>query len=210
MDDDKLVSHLESLADHIIHFENDMRTQRQKQTLPLLPVKPGQVYPNQSQWVNPALLPAITGFQDLCNNLNKAHVQHRGKAEMKIHEDPWENYLYYDSKYILPLVCHPGQLPIEEQLLLALFVRSTVEDQTISMYSLPAHLLVEQLLKFVRENHTDEDLLSRLRAAAGLPGEEPAASSEHLNGLVERTFRMFYLSMQMQGHLRAFKDDYSV
>lgn len=137
-------------------------------------------------------------------------MQHKGKAEMKIHEDPWDNYLYYDSKYILPLICHTAQLPIEEQLLLALFVRSATQDQTISQYGLPSNRLVEELVKFAKENHTDEDLLARLRAAAGLPGSEPAASSEHLNALIERTFRMFYLSQQMAGHLREFKDDYSV
>lgn len=47
LDDDKLITHMESLADQIITFENSMRAQRQKQQLPLLPVKPGQVYPNQ-------------------------------------------------------------------------------------------------------------------------------------------------------------------
>ena len=33
---------------------------------------------------------------------------------MSIQEDPWDNYLYYDSKYVLPIVCHSVDLPIEK------------------------------------------------------------------------------------------------
>ena len=45
--------------------------------------------------------------------MDKAYVQHAGKEMMKIQEDPWDNYLYYDSKHILPLICHGQDLPIE-------------------------------------------------------------------------------------------------
>jgi len=53
---------------------------------------------------------------------------------MKIQEDPWENYLYFDSKYLLPLICHAGDLPIEKQVLIAMFIQRAVEDETISQY----------------------------------------------------------------------------
>ena len=33
---------------------------------------------------------------------------------MKIVEDPWENFLYYDSKYVLPILCHKTDMTIEE------------------------------------------------------------------------------------------------
>jgi hypothetical protein len=64
-DEDKTIQHLESMADQIITFENEMkmtklsRGSRQAVVRPILPVKPGQVYPNQAQWVNPFLLPTI-------------------------------------------------------------------------------------------------------------------------------------------------------
>jgi hypothetical protein len=79
---------------------------KQKQVVPVLPIKPGQVYPNQAFWVKPFLLPSIEKFQDLCTKLDEAFVQHKGKMQMKIQEDPWDNYLYYDSKYLMPLICH--------------------------------------------------------------------------------------------------------
>ena len=131
-DEDQFMAHIESVADHSITFENTTSLFKHKQQVPVLSVKPGQVYPNQGQWVSPFLLPSIQNFQVLCDNLDKAFVQHNGKAQMKIQEDPWDNYLYYDSRYLLPLICHAKALPIEEQLIVCLFLQQTCSDQTIS------------------------------------------------------------------------------
>jgi len=64
----------------------------------------------------------------MCSNIDKAHIQHVGKSQMKLEEDPWDNYLYFDSKYILPLVCHSQNLTITEQVLLALFLKYQVQE----------------------------------------------------------------------------------
>ena len=50
----------------------------------------------------------------------------------KIQEDPWDNYLYYDSKYLLPLLCSKEALSIEQQVLVILFVIDTLREETIS------------------------------------------------------------------------------
>jgi hypothetical protein len=47
-DEDLLISHLESIVDHKIVFENENTAARQKQVVPVLNVKPGQHYINQA------------------------------------------------------------------------------------------------------------------------------------------------------------------
>ena len=64
---------------------------------------------------------------------------------MKIAEDPWENYLYFDSKYVLPLLCHRDDLSIERQVLLALFVQKSIADETISQYKVQGAKLASAL-----------------------------------------------------------------
>ena len=64
--------------------------------------------------------------------MDKAFVQHREKMLYKIQEDPWDNYLYYDSKYLLPLLCSKEALSIEQQVLVILFVIDTLREETIS------------------------------------------------------------------------------
>jgi len=91
------MSHLESLSDQTITFETAYRTKRGRATLPVLPVKPGQVYITQGQWLNPFLLPCVEEFQSLCGKISEAHESHVAKSNLKIYEDPWDNYLYHDS-----------------------------------------------------------------------------------------------------------------
>ena len=52
-DEDMLISHIESIADHIITFECEQSTKRLGRVLPILSVKPGQKYLNQKGWTNP-------------------------------------------------------------------------------------------------------------------------------------------------------------
>ena len=64
--------------------------------------------------------------------MDKAFIQHDKSKEMNVKEFPWENYLYYDSKHILPIICHRKPLTVEQQILSAYFLRSVVEDGSIS------------------------------------------------------------------------------
>jgi hypothetical protein len=52
---------------------------------------------------------------------------HFAKKEFKIAEDPWENYLFYDARKLIPLICHREALTIAEQVLLVKFIQQTVE-----------------------------------------------------------------------------------
>ena len=40
-----MITHIESLSDQIINFENETKMPGQKQALPIINVKPGQHYP---------------------------------------------------------------------------------------------------------------------------------------------------------------------
>ena len=77
---------------------------------------------------------------------------------MKIQEDPWENYLYFDSKYVLPIVCHATDLPIEKQCLLAMFIHRAVADETISQYKVQGEKLAALLIDFVEHEFSFDAL----------------------------------------------------
>ena len=64
-------------------------------------------------FLSPFMKAQCNKFQELTSDIDAAFVQHNGKELMKIHEDPWDNYLYYDSKYVLPIICHTTDQPIE-------------------------------------------------------------------------------------------------
>jgi hypothetical protein len=71
---------------------------------------------------------------------------------MKIQEDPWDNYLYYDSRYIIPIFCHQENLPIEQQVLAAFFLKRTIADETISQFKDSGSKLLVELINFVEND----------------------------------------------------------
>ena len=75
---------------------------------------------------------------------------------MSIIEDPWDNYLYYDSKYLLPLICHERSLPIEQQVLIALFMDYACKEEQISQYKITGQRLIHELIDFV-QNEMDSE-----------------------------------------------------
>jgi hypothetical protein len=72
----------------------------------------------------------------LLSDIHDAHIKHVGRKKMKLDEDPWDNYLFHDSKHLLPLICHNEALPIEKQVLLARFIEYSMREETISQYTI--------------------------------------------------------------------------
>jgi hypothetical protein len=73
---------------------------------------------------------------------------------MKIVEDPWDNYLFFDAKHLVHLICHRAMLPISHQVILAKFIEETVKSETISQYKIAGPKIIDELLKFTKEFET--------------------------------------------------------
>ena len=144
---------------------------------------------------------------------------------MKIAEDPWENYLFYDAKKLIPLICHQESLTIAQQVILVKFITQTVENETISQYKVAGKELLKELLSFAetfetQQNQEEEEdiiddddepevtgpnLLSRVDKVL-----QENKGSEDLEKDIERMLKMFYLQMRVKGLLNEFRDDYFV
>lgn len=61
-------------------------------------------------------------------------------------EDPWDNYLVYDSKYFIPLLCHGEGLKIEEQILVTVFIKQALYEENISQYKPRGNALIKDLI----------------------------------------------------------------
>ena len=145
---------------------------------------------------------------------------------MKIAEDPWENYLFYDAKRLIPLICHKESLTIAQQVILVKFITQTVENETISQYKVGGKDLLKELMAFAETFETeqaqeDEDDI--------IDDDEPEVTAPALNLLsrvdkvlqenkgekdldrdIDRMLKMFYLQMRVKGLLNEFRDDYFV
>lgn len=126
---------------------------------------------------------------------------HLLRKQLKMDEDPWDNYLIHDSKYFVPLLCHSTELPIEQQVLLVTFIRQSIADESISQYKMKSSTLINELVNFANEFKDEEDdpsLLERIKTASGqflLRDDQIDALQEE----IERVIKMFYLQMKVKG-----------
>ena len=109
-------------------------------------------------WQSPYLKKYVSAsFKKLLQDINTSQDQYYTKKQFKIEEDPWDNYLYYDAKHLIHLICHHGYLPISHQVVLAKFIEETVVSETISQYQVSGSKLLDELLKFAGEFEISTD-----------------------------------------------------
>jgi len=109
-DEMTLQQHLESISDQIVDFSAE-RISLTKGMMPLVDMKPDKTVIDY--WQTPLLRTVKSQLQSLINELRESHTMHVLRKQMKMDEDPWDNYLIYDAKYFVPILCHNSDLPIE-------------------------------------------------------------------------------------------------
>ena len=73
---------------------------------------------------------------------------HQQRKEFNLEEDPWDNYLFFDSKKLAALICHGSPLTLPEQVILAKFLEHSVLTETISQYKMTGKELIRELMAF--------------------------------------------------------------
>ena len=109
-DEQTIQLHLESIADQVVDFSAE-RVSLTKGMMPLIEMKPDKTIIDY--WQTPLLRNVKYQLQDLLSRLTECHTMHVLRKQMKMDEDPWDNYLIYDAKYFVPLLCHSSEMPVE-------------------------------------------------------------------------------------------------
>lgn len=121
----KLLIHLESIVDQIVNFSPELKPM--KTYVPKL-----DLYEfcsaNIDYWQKPLVASVRKDVEEFTKTLRSAFRQNHSKRELGIQEDPWENYLYHDAKFIIPLLNHKEPLSIIEQILLFKFIQTPLSD----------------------------------------------------------------------------------
>lgn len=142
----------------------------------------------------------------MVKELNSSFTQHKLRKDLKLQEDPWENYLVHDSQYFLPILFSQKSLSIVDQILLFKFVGISVGNSTIAQYDMKPDILASKYLEFVDSyDEFDDELTLRELIKEAIQRNDDL---ESLDELSRRVAKMFYLQMKIQGNLRPFKRDY--
>lgn len=132
--------HLESIADQVIEFEPSFKSM--KSSLPKLDLLTFTGF-NQDYWQKPLIASIRKDLEHFSHLLKDAYRSNQNKRDYGIQEDPWENYLYHDSQFIIPLINHKEPLDIITQILLFKFIHRTVgDDAYVSSFPLNSRLIL--------------------------------------------------------------------
>lgn len=163
-DEQILTQHLESISDQILDFNNE-GNQMVRGYLPMVDLKTNTNIIDY--WQTPYLRKMNKEMQTLIGEINQASKMHTMRKQLKMDEDPWDNYLIYDSKYIMPLICHSQELTIEEQILVTVFIKQSIREENISEYKPKGSALIKELVSFSQEFKDDDEdpsILERLKS----------------------------------------------
>lgn len=126
-----LLNHLESISDQIVDFEPTLKAM--KSSLPKLDLSSFTGL-NPDYWQKPLVAYIRKELENFTGLLKNSFQQKNARQELGFHEDPWDNYLYYDSKFIVPLLNHREPLDIVEQILVFKFIQQSIgEDSEVSI-----------------------------------------------------------------------------
>ncbi len=67
------------------------------------------------------------------------------REEYKLDEDPWDNYLYFDARRLVKMICHTESLTPAEVVLLTKFILHTFKEESISQYSVEPKIIIHEL-----------------------------------------------------------------
>jgi len=217
---DNLRTHLESITDQIIDFDPTLRTMRS--SLPKLDLVRFSST-NIDYWQKPFVASVRKELEDLAKLLKDSHKSNTSKKELGIQEDPWENYLFYDSQFILPLINHKEPLSIVEQILVFKFIHRTVTNEPIhnsewnewiSEFKAQPKTLIQNLLAHANEYQFKNDktildiISSHLSKNQYDDGVLLQNEMDGIKDQVDEFLRSFYTSTESKGGLRAHKLDY--
>ena len=132
LDSINLQKNLDSISDQIIDFNSDDC----KLTKGLMPQMGLTFTPKPfNHWQSLYLKKHVTSsFRSLLQQIDSAQKQHYARKDFKLDEDPWENYLFHDTKLLVTLICHSKALSISQQVILAKFIEHSIKMETISQY----------------------------------------------------------------------------
>jgi len=71
--------------------------------------------------------------------------------DLKLTVEPWDYYLYFDSKYFMRLIVSANYFTPLEQAVFVKFIIAAIEEETIAMFKQTPQELTADFFAFARE-----------------------------------------------------------
>ena len=130
---------------------------------------------------------------------------------LNFNPDPWESYIYMDSKWYMKILHNTQFVDIDEMIIRIQFLIQVVENDVTGYFQDNAENLVKEFIEFVKgdEMWTEAKESNGIEKAKdffkfNLESNQVVELEETINYLFEK----FYQNLKMEDRLLEFKNDY--
>lgn len=80
----------------------------------------------------------------------KAHKKQEEIKKLNIHVDPWDNYLYYDSKFFLEFVMNENFSSPQDKFIQLIFLNFLFQNEFLSNFKKDGKYISNKFMKFLQ------------------------------------------------------------
>jgi hypothetical protein len=140
-------------------------------------------------------------FLEIFSNLNEMQEAEEIRKIIGIVTDPWEKYLYLDSKYFIKLLCQTHSLKTWELIVFIEFIVYSVKNEMISLFKIDMEVLRTEFLTYIKG--LTMEVIGKL-----ISSPDTIDIDWGLRQIDEKIIKIFYIEAKMKDWLRDYQDDY--
>ena len=123
------------------------------------------------------------------------------RKKFKLPTEPWDQYLYLDSRYFVNLLCQDKQLSTWELACFIEFIVYSIKNELISKFKIDMKTLREEFLKHSKSIYCD----TTIEIIKNPETVDPVIALKEID---EKIIKSFYIEAKMNNWLKEYQDDY--
>lgn len=142
------------------------------------------------------------------NEITEAHIKFEEINKLNIHSDPWDNYLYYDSKFIFDIIFSNSFELAEEKFIQLKFILFIYLNDLSANFRKDGKIVSDNLIKFIQKDESIGLLYKFIRKVLFKKIEPNEKEIEEFENKLEILFDLFIQDLTMKKEFSKEKEDY--
>lgn len=149
-------------------------------------------------------------LREIIQNIFDAHKKFEEHKKLKIHSDPWDNYLYHDSKFLLDFTFNNNIILAEEKFLLLKFFMFIYYNNVMANFKADGKIVADRLIKFINNDKASITVYEFVRNVLFLKKEPKEEQIEKFETQIEVLFDLFIEDLTIRKEFSEYKEDYFI
>ncbi len=147
-------------------------------------------------------------LRDIMKNIFDSHKKFEEIKKLKIRSDPWDNYLYYDSKFLLDFTFNQNIILAEKKFVLLKFFMFIFYNDLMANFKVDGKIVADRLIKFISTDKNSKSVYEFIRNVLFMKKEPKEEEIENFETQIEVLFDLFIEDLTMRKEISEYKEDY--